>query len=146
MFDLGGGELLMILVAVLVLFGPKKLPELAQGLGKGLRSFRRAQQEFNDQVNSVMREDERKKNDVWSRPIEPKTVPRVPNNPGASPEDPAAGTIADLDKLADQQDAATSTEEPGDIAAKADDATARPSPFPDNEASNTDAHPSSPTT
>ncbi len=76
MFDIGGPELIMILVGVLILFGPKKLPELAQGLGKGLRQFRRAQQEFNDQITSAMREEERKKNDEWKRPIDPMTVAR----------------------------------------------------------------------
>jgi len=76
MFDIGGPELIMILIGVLILFGPKKLPELAQGLGKGLRQFRRAQQEFNDQITSAMREEERKKNDEWKRPIDPMTVAR----------------------------------------------------------------------
>jgi sec-independent protein translocase protein TatA len=60
MFDLGGGELLLILLGVLVLFGPKKLPDLAQGLGKGLKQFRKAQQDFTDQVNSALYEEERK--------------------------------------------------------------------------------------
>ena len=76
MFDIGGPELIMILVGVLILFGAKNLPELAQGLGKGLRQFRRAQQEFNDQITSAMREEERKKNDEWKRPIDPMTVAR----------------------------------------------------------------------
>jgi sec-independent protein translocase protein TatA len=87
MFDIGGPELIMILIGVLILFGPKKLPELAQGLGKGLRQFRRAQQEFNDQITSAMREEERKKNDEWKRPIDPKTVSRGTEpreTPGAS--------------------------------------------------------------
>lgn len=105
MFDLGGGELLLIMLAVLLLFGPKKLPELAQGLGKGLRSFRRAQQDFNDQITSVMREEERKKNDEWARPIEPMTVPRTSTRPEETPtdtEDPASGTIGDLNRIADK--------------------------------------------
>lgn len=39
---LGSGELLVILLLVLVLFGGKKLPELARSLGQGIREFKRA--------------------------------------------------------------------------------------------------------
>jgi sec-independent protein translocase protein TatA len=60
MFDLGGGELLLILVFVLVFFGPKKLPQLAQSMGKGLREFKRAQREFSNQINTAFEEEERK--------------------------------------------------------------------------------------
>ena len=86
MFDIGGPEFLMILVGVLILFGPKKLPELAQTLGKGLRQFRRAQQEFNDQITSAMREEERAQSDAWSRPINPKTVARGTSEARETPE------------------------------------------------------------
>jgi sec-independent protein translocase protein TatA len=34
--DVGGGELLLILLAVFLLFGPKKIPEIARGIGKGM--------------------------------------------------------------------------------------------------------------
>ena len=37
LFNLGGGEIILILVLVLVLFGAKKLPELAKGLGQGIK-------------------------------------------------------------------------------------------------------------
>ena len=42
MFGIGAGELLVILLIVLVLFGAKRLPELAKGLGSALREFRNA--------------------------------------------------------------------------------------------------------
>lgn len=42
MFGLGIGELLLILVIVMIIFGAGKLPELGEGLGRGIRSFRKA--------------------------------------------------------------------------------------------------------
>ncbi len=53
MFDIGGGELLLIVLAILLLFGPKKIPELAQMFGKGLAQFRKAQTEFQRNLNAV---------------------------------------------------------------------------------------------
>jgi len=47
--NLGGGEVVMILLVVLLLFGANKIPELARGLGKGMR-------EFKDATNGIQRE------------------------------------------------------------------------------------------
>lgn len=41
----GGWEVVVILLAILLLFGGKKIPELAQGLGKGIKEFKKATQE-----------------------------------------------------------------------------------------------------
>jgi len=59
-------ELLVILLIVLVLFGSKKIPELAQGLGKGIREFRKASRELND-------DDEQSPRRTDSRRIEEKS-------------------------------------------------------------------------
>jgi sec-independent protein translocase protein TatA len=48
--NLGGPELLIIFLVVLLLFGAKKLPELARGLGQSVREFKKAQQEFEDEL------------------------------------------------------------------------------------------------
>jgi len=42
MFGLGIGELLVILVIVLIIFGARKLPEIGEGLGRGIRNFRKS--------------------------------------------------------------------------------------------------------
>lgn len=56
---LGGGELLLIGLAILLFFGGKKLPELMRGLGKGIREFQDAKNEVKDQINKEL--DETKK-------------------------------------------------------------------------------------
>lgn len=56
MFDVGGGELILILLAILLLFGPKKIPELSQMLGKGIREFRKAQSQLQSQLNDIKSE------------------------------------------------------------------------------------------
>jgi len=60
----GGGigpqELLVILVLVLLLFGGKKLPELARGLGKGIKEFRKASSSIEDEVKEGMKLEEKK--------------------------------------------------------------------------------------
>jgi sec-independent protein translocase protein TatA len=50
MFGLGLGEILLICVFLLIFIGPKKLPELARGLGKGIREFQRASQDLKHEV------------------------------------------------------------------------------------------------
>lgn len=58
--NLGTGEIILILLIVLIFFGAKKIPELAQGLGKGMREFRKAARDIQDEVESP---DESKKID-----------------------------------------------------------------------------------
>jgi len=54
--NLGSGEVLLILVFVLIFFGGKKIPELAQGLGKGLREFRKAARDIQDEIEKPAEE------------------------------------------------------------------------------------------
>ena len=54
--NLGGGEVLLIFLVILIFFGPKKIPELAGSLGKGLRKFREAKDGLDEQLKTVMKE------------------------------------------------------------------------------------------
>jgi sec-independent protein translocase protein TatA len=54
--NLGGGEVLLIFLVILIFFGPKKIPELATSFGKGIRKFRDAKEGLEDQLKTVMKE------------------------------------------------------------------------------------------
>jgi sec-independent protein translocase protein TatA len=60
MFGLGGQEIFLILLIVLLLFGPKKIPELARGLGKGINEFKKAQSSLTEEFNKAMEEEPKK--------------------------------------------------------------------------------------
>lgn len=51
MFGLGAPEIILIAVAVLVLFGAKKIPDMMSGLGKGIKEFKKAASEVKESVN-----------------------------------------------------------------------------------------------
>lgn len=54
--NLGGGEVLLILLFILIFFGAKKIPELAQGLGKGIREFRKAARDIQEDVEKEIKQ------------------------------------------------------------------------------------------
>ena len=56
MFGLGIPELIVIFVIALVVFGPKKLPDLGKSIGRAMAEFKKAQQEFQDSVQAEMKE------------------------------------------------------------------------------------------
>lgn len=60
-FGLGGGEMAAIFIIVLLLFGAKKLPELARGIGKSTGEFKRARDEFEREIKSAEADAEREK-------------------------------------------------------------------------------------
>jgi len=53
----GGWELVLIVGVVLLLFGGKKIPELAKGLGKGIKDFKKAVNEDEEEVASVAKKE-----------------------------------------------------------------------------------------
>ena len=74
LFNLGGGEIILVLALVLILFGAKKLPELAKGLGQGIKEFKKATREVNDEFQ----------NSVAETPPPPQR--NLPANPAPNPK------------------------------------------------------------
>ena len=54
-------ELILILLIVVLVFGAKRIPEIAQGIGKGIREFKKAMKETEEEVKSGVKEDDPKK-------------------------------------------------------------------------------------
>lgn len=50
MGNLGAPEIILIAVVILILFGARKIPEFMQGLGKGVREFRKASRDIQDEI------------------------------------------------------------------------------------------------
>lgn len=67
MFGLGVGELLVILVIVMIIFGAGKLPEIGEGLGRGIRNFRKAVK-TPDEIDVTPRSNEGASDDESGKP------------------------------------------------------------------------------
>jgi len=81
--NLGGPDLIILLLIILVLFGAKKLPELARGMGSAIKEFQKAKDEFTDELHSAGKTDASKTADV--RPPA-STVPQIQNQPPSATE------------------------------------------------------------
>ena len=55
-FNLGGGEIFIILLIILLMFGSKKIPELARGLGKGIRYFKDATSDVQNEIKDSIKD------------------------------------------------------------------------------------------
>ncbi len=53
MFGLGPQEIILICIVILVLFGAKKIPDLMSGLGKGMREFKKASRDIENEINTA---------------------------------------------------------------------------------------------
>ena len=81
--NLAGPDLIVILLIILVLFGAKKLPELARGMGQAIKEFQKAKDEFSDELHSAGKTDAAKAQPDVRAPQA--TVPRIENVAASSP-------------------------------------------------------------
>jgi len=85
---IGGPELLIVFVVILLIFGPKKIPEVARGIGKGFRELRRLNTEFQREINLA---------DV-STDLERSGRPKGPSPGAFSRPSPAPGSLEDSEE------------------------------------------------
>jgi sec-independent protein translocase protein TatA len=104
-FNVGGPELMMIMLLALMLFGGKKMPELARGFGKAMREFRNAASGVEQEIKRAMEEEPPAKSPPAPRPTTraeyrrqhddaPPAEPDAPARP-ATPTPPAAAKHED---------------------------------------------------
>jgi sec-independent protein translocase protein TatA len=87
-FNLGGGEIILILALILILFGARKLPELAKGLGQGIKEFKKATREVTDEIQNAGEED--KYTSLPPKKTEPWLEQKSPEGSSSSTETPAS--------------------------------------------------------
>jgi len=94
MFGIGFQEMLIILVVVLIFFGPKRLPDLAKSLGKGIAEFKKASEEVRKGIEDAVKEES-----VEGAPKPPEDLSAYGKAPGSAPAPsvpgPASGAPAD---------------------------------------------------
>jgi TatA/E family protein of Tat protein translocase len=80
MFGIGFQEMLIILVVVLIFFGPKRLPDLAKSLGKGIAEFKKASEEVRKGIEEAVKEES-----AGEGPKAPETPTTAAGGAGAVP-------------------------------------------------------------
>jgi TatA/E family protein of Tat protein translocase len=89
MFGIGVPELLVILVVALIVLGPKRLPDVAKALGKGLAEFRKATADLTDELRNAQTMIEREARDS-ERAVRPRPSVKVAGDKPAPPGEPVA--------------------------------------------------------
>jgi sec-independent protein translocase protein TatA len=72
--SIGMPELIIIFVIALIIFGPRKLPELGRSLGKSLAEFKKASNELRNTLEEEIRIEEQKEKEVAVKPTAPATA------------------------------------------------------------------------
>lgn len=126
MFGIGGGELVVILILLLLAVGPDRMPTFMKAVGKGVREFRRTTRDIRSTVgiDELLRDEDLRDPLGMNRPVKPRTVASKPSAPPSE-----SGTAASPSKalsaeqlrreqppegvdIAQMQAAAASSEEP----------------------------------
>lgn len=90
MFGIGFQEMLIILVVVLIFFGPKRLPDLAKSLGKGIAEFKKASEEVRKGIEDAVKEES-----AAETPKPPEDLSAYGKAPGSAPAPEEAAVASD---------------------------------------------------
>jgi sec-independent protein translocase protein TatB len=102
-------ETIFLFILALLVFGPKKLPEIARQVGKALNEFKRASNEFKAQIEAEINQLEiHEKQEKWKKEQEQKLLPPTEPPAGAVESSKFSGTIVPGDAGSDQSDLNTS--------------------------------------
>ena len=96
---IGMPELLIILTLALIIFGPRKLPELGRSLGKSLGEFKRASNELRNTLEEEVRVEEQREQRAkvqaeQASALESSATPITPDSTGSSVSEPAEPTVS----------------------------------------------------
>ena len=80
-FGLGAWEIVLILAVVLILFGAKKLPELAKGLGSGIKEFKKATREVTEEIQNAAEDKPQPQNKSIASTSQPAQTVSQSSNP-----------------------------------------------------------------
>ena len=83
MFGMGHIEILIIFLIVLLIFGAKRIPEMAQGLGKGIREFRTAMRDVQEEIDiNAPPSNNAQQNNIETAPATESVAQNAPNSIG----------------------------------------------------------------
>lgn len=108
LFDIGGGEIILIMGVALLLFGGEKLPELARGLGKGIRDFKDASEGVKREIANQIDNFETKKAEEQTATTE--ALPEHKDETIVSPDHLVEGHVANTIPAGESHVATDSTE------------------------------------
>jgi sec-independent protein translocase protein TatA len=88
--SIGMPELIIILVIALIIFGPRKLPELGRSLGRSIGEFKKASNELRSTLEEEIRVEEQKEQRAAARAEQDSAIAAAATPPSATPVPPAA--------------------------------------------------------